>query len=669
MRDARAEGRAVEQRRREHVQRVEPAARLADVLGDEVARVVVLEPVAVLERVVHLGVGHRARVEPHVQDVRDAAHGGAARRVVRVGARQLVDEGAVQVGLARLVEREAAEVGLELGQRAVDVDARVGRVVRLPDGDGRAPVAVAGDRPVPRTGQPLAELAVLDVVRHPGDVVVELDHPVAERADLDEPAGHRLVDERVAAPPAVRVRVLVRLVPHDDGALGRCDPGQRPGAGLEVSDDQRVGVEHQPARVVGDLGREPALGVHRHHRDDPRGVAHGHVVLAEGRREVHDPRAVLRRDEVGREHAMGVVAALEVAERRRVAQAGQRAAWHARDHPRVLAELAGVGTEPRRGEQHVLARERAVGRDHRDVLDPGAHREGEVGRQRPGRRRPQQGEVAGLQAHADRQRGVLARGVDVVVHPQLVVGQRRLVAPAVRQDAVALVGQALVVELREGPDDGLHVADVERLVVVLEVHPARLAGDVLLPLAGVLQHRAAAGLVERRDAHLVDLRLVGDPEDPLGLELGRQAVGVPPEPALDPAAALRLVAPDDVLGVAGQQVPVVRQAVGEGRAVVEDELVGPLLPGRSLVDGGLEGAVRGPVGQDLALDRRQVGRCGDGGVRTVQGVGHEWSPSAPRGAHGRRATRTTDPDRPGTTAVPPRLPTPRTRVTDHSRRL
>ena len=69
-----AERRAVEQRRGQHVQRVEPAAGLADVLDDEVARVVVLEPVRVLERVVHLRERHRAAVEPHVEDVRDAAH-------------------------------------------------------------------------------------------------------------------------------------------------------------------------------------------------------------------------------------------------------------------------------------------------------------------------------------------------------------------------------------------------------------------------------------------------------------------------------------------------------------------------------------------------------------------------------------------------------------------
>ena len=58
--EARRERRPVEDRRGEDVHGVEPAAGLADVLDDEVAREVVLEPVGVLERVVHLGERHRA---------------------------------------------------------------------------------------------------------------------------------------------------------------------------------------------------------------------------------------------------------------------------------------------------------------------------------------------------------------------------------------------------------------------------------------------------------------------------------------------------------------------------------------------------------------------------------------------------------------------------------
>ena len=65
---------AVEQSRREHVQRIKPATGLADVLDDEVGRAVAVEPVMIFERVVHLGERHRAGVEPDIEHVFDAAH-------------------------------------------------------------------------------------------------------------------------------------------------------------------------------------------------------------------------------------------------------------------------------------------------------------------------------------------------------------------------------------------------------------------------------------------------------------------------------------------------------------------------------------------------------------------------------------------------------------------
>ena len=137
MRDAVGERRSVEQRRGEHVQRVEPAAGLADVLADEIRREVLLEPLRVLERVVQLREGHRAGLEPAVEDVFDAPHRRAARRVVGVRPGEGVDPRAVEVVGAD------AEIGGQLVEAPVDVDAGVVRVVALPDRDGRPPEAVA----------------------------------------------------------------------------------------------------------------------------------------------------------------------------------------------------------------------------------------------------------------------------------------------------------------------------------------------------------------------------------------------------------------------------------------------------------------------------------------------------------------------------------------------
>ena len=85
-------------------------------------------------------------------------------------------------------------------------------------------------------------------------------------------------------------------------------------------------------------------------------------------------------------------------------------------------------------------------------------------------------------------------------------------------------------------------------------------------------------------------------------------MGVPAKAALHAPAQLGLETPDGVLDVAGQQVAVVGQAVGEGRAVVEDELVAGLA---AVVDGGPEGAVGPPVGQDVLLDGGEGRRGGD----------------------------------------------------------
>ena len=64
--------------------------------------------------------------------------------------------------------------------------------------------------------EPVAEDAVADVRRHPVDVLVELDHAVAEGGDLHVPGRHRLVDQRLVGAPAMRIVVVVGLVADDD---------------------------------------------------------------------------------------------------------------------------------------------------------------------------------------------------------------------------------------------------------------------------------------------------------------------------------------------------------------------------------------------------------------------------------------------------------------------
>src|SRR5690606_7873921 len=139
-----------------------------------------------------------------------------------------------------------AKVALQLVEAAVHVDAWILRIVALPNGDGRAPKTIARNGPVPGPLQPLAELSVTDAFGDPVDLLVELDHAVAETRHLHVPRAHGLVDQRLIRSPAVRVVVIVRGVLEQDAAL------------FEARDHRLVGVEHQRALPIGYFRREAA---------------------------------------------------------------------------------------------------------------------------------------------------------------------------------------------------------------------------------------------------------------------------------------------------------------------------------------------------------------------------------------------------------------------------
>ena len=97
MRDHVLEGRTIEESCSQDVEGIEPTTGLADVLHDEVCRVVAIEPVRILKGIVHLSERHRTRVKPDIEYVLDAAHCGLTRGVIRIRTRQFIDERAVQV--------------------------------------------------------------------------------------------------------------------------------------------------------------------------------------------------------------------------------------------------------------------------------------------------------------------------------------------------------------------------------------------------------------------------------------------------------------------------------------------------------------------------------------------------------------------------------------------
>ena len=467
----------------------------------------------------------------------------------------------------------------------------------------------------------MAEAAVLDVAGHPVDRLVGLEHPVADVGDLHVPGGHRLVDDRRVGAPAVRVVVGVAVVADQ---LTRF---------AQVLDDAAVGLEHVLAGPLDDVVGEATRVVDRHDHADAGFADHPLVVLAETGGHVHDAGALGGVDEVAGEDLecpFGAVVRLgrvdlghvgEVREDRCVGAADEVGTLEGADLGGVL-ELLFVAADDGFAEQVA----RAVVVEHHGVVEFGADGECEVRGQGPRRGGP--GEdlggrvgIAGdvrwvveLERDGD---GRVLTGARGIVETNLVVRQRGLRPPAVRQHAVGLIDQPLVPQLLERPHDRLHVVEVHGLVVVLEIDPAGLTGDRLLPLLGVLEHRGAAVLVETLDAVVDDRRPATDGKVLLGFHLGGEAMAVPAEAALDPLALHGLVPGHHVLHVAGEQVTVVREAVGERRTVVEDVFVvlGPAL--HALV----EGLVGAPPRENSPLDAREV-RALDMRVRRLRCVTH-----------------------------------------------
>ena len=549
MTDAVLKGRPIEQRRCQNVQCVEPSAGLVDVFDDEVAWVMRLEPFTILERIVHLRERHRTALEPAVEHLGHAAHHRATCWIVGVRSNQIVDSGTMQVGDLY------AKVALHLGQAAVDVHARVFGVIALPHRNRRTPETVAADAPVARIGKPLAKRAIFDVTGNPMDLLVQFDHAILDCRDLNKPRRDRAVDQRLSATPAMRIAVVIALVTQHDATS------------LQFTNDQRVGIKHMLALPRRHLGRIATVLVHWAQRGYASSVTCDLVVLAESRGHMHDTGAVFGADEIGTEHLKRIRCVGEEIEQWGVAPSNQIGA-HQRAHACGLADLAFVRIETRLS-KHVTATIRML---HHCVFDVGAHGQRKVGGQRPRRGGPCQQVLASFEFERNGQRRVLTIAVDIV-HARLGVAERSLATPAICQHAETFVDQTLVVQCAERPHHALHVRQVEGLVVVGKVDPARLTPHIALPLAGVAQHTGAADFVELVDAELGDLGVTADAQFFFGLNFGRKTVTVPPEATLNTMTAHRLITRHGIFHVAGEQVPVVRQAVGKGRAVVENELV------------------------------------------------------------------------------------------------
>ncbi len=155
----------------------------------------------------------------------------------------------------------------------------------FPDRDAASPVPVAADCPVPRTFEPVAEPLLTDGLRHPVDVLVDRDHTIPERLDIDEPGGNRLVDQRGAGAPAKWVGMSDLLVTDDQLSV------------LENPDESGVGFLDVLSCDFGDFIGEACFGVDRVDHDVDAGIIQRKEVgLAVCGRHVHQAGAFIDGD-------------------------------------------------------------------------------------------------------------------------------------------------------------------------------------------------------------------------------------------------------------------------------------------------------------------------------------------------------------------------------------
>ena len=652
----------VEQQGGDHEERVEPAAGLVHRLGDVVGGEGGEEPLPVPVREAPLREGHRAGVEPAVDDFGDAP---VHARLAGAGPGDFVHPGLVErqvgvevgaLGAGPLEGGEGLRVPLlDLGGGGRALPA-AGLVVD-PEVEGGAPEPLAGERPVHIVPEEVAEPAFPDVLRHPVHRAAVRERRLLPGGGADEPGRAGVLDQRVLfRPPAEGVLVAEGLRVEEEAGLP------------EAADDLVVGVLDPLALEPGDFGGEAAVRADGAGEGDVLGVFVGGdggavevvVHLAEGRGLVHQPGALVEFHEVGGEDAPerrdraavgepafeSVVAVPVVGERGAVAAAHEFGAVEVAERLRAAAQFRGESLAEGLGDHQPAdaagGRGAVRGRFAFDLRVPDAGADGgvEVRGERPGGGGPDRERQVGLvhQRQGDGDRRVVHFPV---AEADFVGGERGAALRPPPDHLLAPVEQALAVEFGERPPDALHIGAAVGGVGAVEVHPVADPVGHLLPVADVAEDRGAALLHEPADAVGLDFLAAVDAEFLLDLDLDGQAVGVPAGDALGEPAAHGPVAGEDILEDAGEDVAVVGPAVGGGGAVVPD----PGLPAGAVLDAPGEDAALLPETADFRFrlrdpvaggGRPEEGRVGggSGGQRESRAGGAPAGVGGPTGGVG-----------------------------------
>ena len=496
----------MEEQRRDGDQRIEPAARLVDSLGDEIRREPFGKDIFVLERIMPLRKRHGARIEPTVNDFWHTMHFLAA-----IGAfdRDFIDVRTMQLNIIRTVITEALEFFNGTDDMLVTAFA-------LPYRQRRAPVTVAREPPVLHMLEPVAETALADGFRDPVDCLVVGHEFVLDCRHLDEPGRERIIEQRRIAAPAMRIAVREFRCLEELALL------------LEIVKDHGIGLldeDTRPSRLC----RQLALAVDEIDKGDIIVAADAVIVFTKGRSHVDDARAVFRRDVIITRDDERLLAGFCLFCHSCVGKRIKRLVFL------VLEILALAFAEDftfsfhtfKYGIDQCFCQDvyRAV-HAYLDVIDFRIDAECEIRRQRPRRRRPGE-EIRIFALDLELDHGRTLRDV-LVALSHLVRGKRRAAARAIRDNLIALIEQALIPDFLQCPPLGLDEVVFIGDVRVFHIRPETDDLGELLPHALVLPDGFAALLDERLDAVFLDLLLAVDADSLLDLDsTGRPCVSQP----------------------------------------------------------------------------------------------------------------------------------------------
>ena len=199
------------------------------------------------------------------------------------------------------------------------------------------------------------------------------------------------------------------------------------------------------------------------------------------------------------------------------------------------------------------------------------HSQGHVCRERPGGGGPNEKRLVRFfdQGHEHEHRWILHVSVPL---RYLVGGEGRPAPGTVGQDLVPPIEKPLLMDLLQPPPNGLDVVVRVGDVGLRKIDPKPHAPDHVLPGFDVLMHRSLAFFYKLLQSVALDLGLGLDAEFPFHLELHRQPMAVPTRLAGHEVPAHGLVAREQVLVNAWEQVSEVGAAVRCGWSLVEHKL-------------------------------------------------------------------------------------------------